>query len=117
MKRSQVLQLNRCQNFKVGPGSLMLISIFVFDTFKNEYESVKEKMAIYCPQGSGTLRQQLLSMHGNACYCMVLHGIALYCIVLHGIAWYCMVLHGIAWYCRVLHGIAWYCMVLHGFAW
>ena len=42
MKRSQVLQLNRCQNFKVGPGSLMLISIFVFDTFKNEYESVKE---------------------------------------------------------------------------
>ena len=42
MKRSQVLQLNRCQNFKEGPGSLMLISIFVFDTFKNEYESVKE---------------------------------------------------------------------------
>ena len=43
------------------------------------------KIAIYCPQGSGTLRQQLLMMHG----------IALYCIVLHGIAWYCMVLHGI----------------------
>ena len=73
-------------------------------------EALREvKMAIYCPQGSGTLRQQLL----------IMHGIALYCIVLHGIAWYCMVLHdlhGIAWYCMVLHGIAWYCIVLHGIA-
>ena len=34
-----------------------------------------KKWPVYCPQGSGTLRQQLL------------HGIALYCIVLHGIAW------------------------------
>ena len=25
---------------------------------------LSEKMAIYCPQGSGTLRQQLLMMHG-----------------------------------------------------
>ena len=31
-------------------------------------------MAIYCSQGSGTLRQQLLMMHGIALYCMVLHG-------------------------------------------
>ena len=77
----------------------------------------KTKMALYCPQGSGTLRQQLLSMHGIAWYCMVLHGIAWYCMVLHGIAWYCMILHGIAWYCMVLHGIALYCMVLHGVAW
>ena len=46
-----------------------------------------EKWPLYCPQGSGTLRQQLLMMHG----------IAMYCIVLHSIAWYCMVLHGIAW--------------------
>ena len=53
-------------------------------------------MAIYCPQGSGTLRQQLLSMHDIAWFCMVLHGVAWYFIVLHGIAWYCMVLHGIA---------------------
>ena len=45
------------------------------------------KMAMYCPQGSGTLRQQLLMMHGIAWNCMVLHGIALYCMVLHGIAW------------------------------
>ena len=56
------------------------------------------KMAIYCPQGSGTLRQQLSSMHDIAWYCMVLQCIAWYCMVLHGIAWYCMVLHGIAWY-------------------
>ena len=67
---------------------------------------LKAKLALYCPQSSGTLRQQLLMMHGIAWYCMVLHGIALYCIVLHGIAWYCMVLHGFALYRMVLHGIA-----------
>ena len=27
------------------------------------YSTLKSKMAIYCPQGSGTLRQQLLMMH------------------------------------------------------
>ena len=53
-------------------------------------------MALYCPQGSGTLLQQLLMMHGIAWYCMVLHDVAWYCMVLHGIAWYCIVLHGIA---------------------
>ena len=42
------------------------------------------KIAIYCPQGSGTLRQQLT----------ILHYLALYCMVLHDIAWYCMVWHG-----------------------
>ena len=44
-----------------------------------------QKWPLYCPQGSGTLRQQLLMFHGIAWYCMVLHGIAWYCIVLHGI--------------------------------
>ena len=44
------------------------------------------KIAIYCPQGSGTLRQQLFIMQGIVRYCMVLHGIAWYCMVLHGIA-------------------------------
>ena len=34
------------------------------------------KMALYCQQGSGALRQQLLMMHGIAWYCMVLHWIA-----------------------------------------
>ena len=83
------------------------------------------KWPLYCPQGSGTLRQQLLMMHGIAMYCIVLHSIAWYCMVLHGIAWYCMVLHCIAWYCMIFHDIpcievhciAWYCMVLHGIAW
>ena len=54
------------------------------------------EIALYCPEGSGTLRQPLLMMHGIAWYCMVLHGIAWYCMVLHGIALYCMVSHGIA---------------------
>ena len=35
-----------------------------------------KKWPLYCPQGSGTLRQQLLMMHGIAWYCMVLHDIA-----------------------------------------
>ena len=34
------------------------------------------KIAIYCPQGSGTLRQQLFIMQGIVWYCMVFHGIA-----------------------------------------
>ena len=38
--------------------------------------SASLKMAMYCPQGSGTLRQQLLMMHGIAWYCIVLHIIA-----------------------------------------
>ena len=41
------------------------------------------KMALYCQQGSGALRQQLLMMHGSS-------------------AWNCMVLHGMVWYCMVL---------------
>ena len=40
-----------------------------------------------CPQGSGTLRQQSLMMHGIAWYCKVSHGMACYCVVLHGIEW------------------------------
>ena len=44
------------------------------------------KMALYWPKGSGTLRQQLLMMHGIAWHCMVLHCIAWYCMVLYGIA-------------------------------
>ena len=64
---------------------------------------INEKMAKYCPQGSGTLRQQLLMMHGIAWCFMVLHVIAFYCMVLHGIACYFMELHGIALYCMVLH--------------
>ena len=35
-----------------------------------------QKWPLYCPRGSGTLRQQLLMMHGIAWYCLVLHCIA-----------------------------------------
>ena len=54
---------------------------------KYQYAHQLIKMALYCPQGSGTLRQQLSMMHGIAWYYMVLHGVAKYCMVLHGIAW------------------------------
>ena len=37
---------------------------------------IEQKWPLYCPQGSGTLRQQLLMMQGIAWYCMVLHCIA-----------------------------------------
>ena len=71
---------------KIQSVNLQVLEIFdVYDI---------KKWPVYCPQGSGTLRQQLL------------HGIALYCIVLHGTAWYCLRLHCIAWYCMVLHNIA-----------
>ena len=63
---------------------------------KPQSTTYTSKMAIYCPQGSGTLCDQLLTMHGIAWYCMGLYAIVWYCMVLHGIAWYCMVLHGIA---------------------
>ena len=52
-----------------------------------KYKSFKfEKWPLNCPQGSGTLRQQLFMMHGIAWYFMVFHGIAWYCMVLHCIA-------------------------------
>ena len=35
-----------------------------------------QKWPLYCPQGSGTLRQQLLIMRGIAWYYKVLHCIA-----------------------------------------
>ena len=44
--------------------------------FRVRVMAMEIKMAIYCPQGSGTLRQQLLMMHGIAWYCIVLHCIA-----------------------------------------
>ena len=52
----------------------------------------KTKMALYCPQGSGTLRQQLLSMHGIAWYCMVLHYLAPSCTILHYLELSCTIL-------------------------
>ena len=37
---------------------------------------IRKKWPLYCPQGSGTLRQQLLMMHCIACYSMAFHCIA-----------------------------------------
>ena len=44
------------------------------------------KIAIYCPRGSGTLRQQLLMMHW---LCTNLHYLALSCTILHYLALSC----------------------------
>ena len=44
--------------------------------FRQTSDYSTKKWPLYCPQGSGTLRQQLLMMHGIAWYCMVLHCIA-----------------------------------------
>ena len=102
------------------PSQTVLVQFFSkFKPFqKSKYGKSRngEKLPLYCPQGSGTLRQQLLLMHGIAWYCIVLHSIAWYCIVLHGIACYCMVLHDIAWYCMVLNGIELFCTILHHLA-
>ena len=42
----------------------------------SKYNHKYKKWPLYCPQGSGTLRQQLLMMHGIAWYSMALHCIA-----------------------------------------
>ena len=41
-----------------------------------KFANLIQKWPLYCPQGSGTLRQQLLMMHGIAWYCIVLHSTA-----------------------------------------
>ena len=63
----------------------------------------RKKMAIYCPQGSGTLRQQLLMMHGIAWYCRVLHCIAQYCTISHNLALSRTFLHYLALSCTISH--------------
>ena len=68
-----ILYLSVAHN--VGPVVLLYISIFSISLQLNLWYST-EKWPLYCPQGSGTLRQQLLMMHGIAWYCMVLHCIA-----------------------------------------
>ena len=112
-------------------GLFYIVLVIADKTDSQQYQKQNKNHAIeidlYCPQGSGTLRQQLSMIYGIAWYCMILHCIAChgmvshaitcYCMLQHAIAWYCMVLHGIAWYCRVLQGVAWYSTVLHGNTW
>ena len=79
-----------------NPNTAMTFSTLVLSKEPTQPNPKTSKIAIFCPQGSGTLRQQFVMIPGIAWYCMVLHGITWYCVVLHGIAWYCMALHGIA---------------------
>ena len=83
------------------------------DIFLFTFSLQHKKWPLYCPQGSGTLRQQLLIMHGMAWYRIVLHSIAWYCMVLHCIAWYCMALSFLALSCTILHYLALSCTILH----
>ena len=69
-------------------------------------KQTSKKWPFYCPQGSGTLRQQLSIMHGIAWYSMGLHCMVCFCMELHGFAWYCMVLHHLALCCTMLHHVA-----------
>ena len=53
----------------------------------------KSKIAIYCPQGSGTLRQQLTIRHYYTLSCTILQNLALSCTILHYLALSCTILH------------------------
>merc|ERR1712020_42914 len=94
-----------CSSFKAWPQVVLMFQVAaILRVGRRGRPSSGEgkKWPLYCPQGSGTLRQQLLMMHG----------IALYCIVLHGIAWYCTILHHLAPSCTILH-VEPCCTMLH----
>ena len=90
MKRFQIVRLNSYINSRQVITKKVSIPLdkltFLQQVWSISGEIRASKMALYCPQGSGTLRQQLLMMYGIALYCIGLHGIVLYCMVLHGIA-------------------------------
>ena len=67
-------------------------------------------MALYCPHGSGTLRQQLLMMHY---LCTILYYLALSCTILHYLALSCTILHYLALSCTILHYLALSFTILH----
>ena len=71
------------------------------------------KMALYCPEGSSTLPQQLLMMHDIALYCIILHYLALSYTTLHYLALSCTILHYLALSCTILHYLALSCTILH----
>ena len=77
-------------NKKLTPLEISL-SIYL-GSFPGRWLTHCKKWPLYCPQGSGTLRQQLL----------MIHGIAWYCRVLHCIAWYflSLIIFPILGYCR-----------------
>ena len=67
----------------------ILIYMDIFSSvwkYSHPYEKIlirTTKIAIYCPQGSGTLRQQLTILHYFALSCTILHYLALSCTILH----------------------------------
>ena len=71
------------------------------------------KIAIYCPQGSCTLRQQLTILHYLALSCTISHFLELSCTILHYLALTCTILHHVAPCCIMLHHDAPCCTMLH----
>ena len=72
-----------------------------------------KKIAIYCPQGSCTLRQQLTILHYLALSCTILHYLALSCTILHYLALSCTILHYLALSCAILRYLAVSCAILY----
>ena len=97
------------------------------------------KMSIYCPQGSGTLCQQLTIQHilhilhylalsctilyhfAPSCTillhpvpsCTILNHFVPSCTILHHLAPSCTILHHLVPSCTMLHHVAPYCTMLH----
>ena len=57
---------------------------------------VSVKTAIYCPQGSGTLRQHITNLQYLVLSCTILHYLALSCTILHYLALSFTILHYLA---------------------
>ena len=71
------------------------------------------KIAIYCPQGSGTLRQKLTNLYFLALSCTILHYLALSRTILHYIALSCTILLCLALSYTIMHYLALPCTILH----
>ena len=69
-----------------------------------------EKIAIYCPEGSGTLRQQLTILHYLSLSCTILHYVTSSCTILHHDAPCCTMLHHVAPCRTMLHQVAPCCL-------
>ena len=124
IKRYQTrsIQVNKVHKFEAAPtccpegvvfpprNVLIIKDICIFHA-----QVFGKKMAIYCPQGSGTLRQQLTIhyilhiLHYLALSCTILHHVAPGCTMLHQVAPCCTMLHHVAPCCTMMHHVAPYC--------
>ena len=93
-----------------------LVPFVVIFYHKGECCLIRIKIAIYCPQGSGMLRQQLPILHYLALSCTILHYLALYCTILHYLALSWTILHYLTPSCTMLHHLAPCCSMLHHLA-